>query len=797
MKKKLLLTTAVILSIKILAQIPTNGLVAYYQFNGNANDLSGNNNNGTVNGATLVTDRNGNANSAYSFDGTTSYIDVLNSPSLNSFSSNAMTIAFWGKVLSVPPSGYNGIILSKQSGSGTTQQGFNVAINTSNNTYLRAGSSGGAYAGGGTGTATINVYHHYVLIYDNGTSICYLDGVLINSTPGSTAVIGSNTMNLLIGKANWSNINSPNFNGVIDEMQIYDRGLTSTEITQIYSGTCQADLTTGLVAKYDFSGNANDLSGNSLNGTVTGATLTTDRFGNANSAYLFNGTTDNISVSDNSLLNFQSTNKFSISYWINPTTLSNSQLSVIINKQTGSGTNQDGWNSNIESNFSSTYRIQNGTSTSNCTMGSSASSISTGQTYHITQVYDNGTSYIYINGVLADQTACTALIGDNTSNMLIGKATWTFSNTKGFHGIIDDVRIYNRALTVCDVDSLYNEPNPCTGITANITAGGPVAFCQGGNVVLTASSANSYLWSNSATTQSITVNTAGNYSVTCTNSGGCSGTSAATTVTVNALPVVTANATANSICTGGSVTLTGGGASTYTWTSGITNGTPFSPTSTATYTVTGTDGNGCTNTATKTITVNPLPVVSINTVPNFININASAIALTGSPAGGTFTGNGVNSNNFTPLTAGLGTSQITYNYTNSNNCSNSFVTSTIVYDTTGVLCTSFDTTYISVTDTLVINATLTGINPPNNMNTLRIYPNPATTHIYIDNGNYTSMAGYTIMIKNNLGQTVFTSLINQQQFYIDLLTWSGNGIYFVHIIDAVNNTIEVKKIVLQ
>jgi hypothetical protein len=86
---------------------------------------------------------------------------------------------------------------------------------------------------------------------------------------------------------------------------------------------------------------------------------------------------------------------------------------------------------------------------------------------------------------------------------------------------------------------------------------------------------------------------------------------------------------------------------------------------------------------------------------------------------------------------------------------------------------------------------------PNNQNTILIYPNPASDHITIDNGNYTAMAGYTIKIENNAGQQVFQSVVNQPQFYIDLSTWSGNGLYFVHLIDPQNNTVTVRKIVLQ
>jgi len=77
---------------QVPSYVPTNGLVGYWPFNGNANDESGNLNHGTVNGATLTTDRNGVANKAYSFDGINDNILVNNSVSLNMPS---ITIAGW------------------------------------------------------------------------------------------------------------------------------------------------------------------------------------------------------------------------------------------------------------------------------------------------------------------------------------------------------------------------------------------------------------------------------------------------------------------------------------------------------------------------------------------------------------------------------------------------------------------------------------------------------------------------------------------------------------------------------
>lgn len=104
---------------------------------------------------------------------------------------------------------------------------------------------------------------------------------------------------------------------------------------------------------------------------------------------------------------------------------------------------------------------------------------------------------------------------------------------------------------------------------------------------------------------------------------------------------------------------------------------------------------------------------------------------------------------------------------------------------------------ITVTDTLLINMGLTNTNPLTYNNTIRIYPNPSNDHITIDNGNFASLSGHVIKITNSTGQQVFQSAITQQQFYIDLTTWGGAGLYFVNIINPYGVIIDTKKIVIQ
>ncbi|MFN6039739.1 MAG: LamG-like jellyroll fold domain-containing protein [Bacteroidota bacterium] len=105
--------------------------------------------------------------------------------------------------------------------------------------------------------------------------------------------------------------------------------------------------------------------------------------------------------------------------------------------------------------------------------------------------------------------------------------------------------------------------------------------------------------------------------------------------------------------------------------------------------------------------------------------------------------------------------------------------------------------YVTVTDTLVINTTITNFNPITYQNSIKIFPNPSNDHITIDYGNFATLNGYQLKITNSLGQQMFQTNINQQSSYISLASWSGNGIYFVHLIDAQGNTVDIRKIVLQ
>ncbi len=172
-------------------------------------------------------------------------------------------------------------------------------------------------------------------------------------------------------------------------------------------------------------------------------------------------------------------------------------------------------------------------------------------------------------------------------------------------------------VTISNVNGCTASSTP-TSVTVNplpaapsISANGPTTFCQGSSVMLNASTANTYSWSNGATTQAINVSTTGSYTVTISNANGCTAASAPTAVTVNPLPTaptISANGP-TTFCQGNSVMLNTSAASTYSWSNGATT-QAINVSTTGSYTVTISNANGCTASSTPTsVTVNPLPAV--------------------------------------------------------------------------------------------------------------------------------------------------------------------------------------------
>lgn len=237
MKNKILILF-ILITIKASAQIPsyvpTNSLVGYWPFEGNANDASIHSNNGIVTGATLTQDRFGKPNFAYSFNGGANYIQVANDSSFN-FTKNRMTVSLWMLTAVITPVNNVHTLISKQSSSGANQSGFNIAKENSL-TYLLIKNGANSTQGYSRvpSASLLNSWHHIVFVSDSGILKSYLDGQLIK-TDTTNAAIGLSTQALRFGKPIYSTVNSE-FNGSLDDIGIWNRALTQQEITGLYNG---------------------------------------------------------------------------------------------------------------------------------------------------------------------------------------------------------------------------------------------------------------------------------------------------------------------------------------------------------------------------------------------------------------------------------------------------------------------------------------------------------------------------------------------------------------------------------
>ncbi|MFN8288226.1 MAG: PKD domain-containing protein [Chitinophagales bacterium] len=218
--------------------------------------------------------------------------------------------------------------------------------------------------------------------------------------------------------------------------------------------------------------------------------------------------------------------------------------------------------------------------------------------------------------------------------------------------------------------------------TASITPTGPTTFCSGGSVTLNAAPTGlTYLWSNAATANNISVNASGTYAVSITDGVGCK-SSASQAVTVNALPTLSPTASPATICNGESSTLAAnatagsGTITTYAWSTGLAgnvSGGSVSPSTGTTYVVTVTNSNNCSASGNTSVAVNAIPTLSPSASPATIcDGGSSTLAANATAGSGTIssytwsTGLGnVSGGSVSP------SSTTTYNVTvtNSNNCS--------------------------------------------------------------------------------------------------------------------------------
>ena len=318
-------------------------------------------------------------------------------------------------------------------------------------------------------------------------------------------------------------------------------------------------------------------------------------------------------------------------------------------------------------------------------------------------------------------------------------------------------------------------------ITATATPG---TICPGGSSTLLASGANTYTWmpgNLNGTSVNVSPASTTAYTVTGTSAAGCTGTTIVTVV-ASPNPTVTANASpSNAICQGDQVMLTGGGASTYTWTGGVVNGVLFSPAATATYTVTGTNAAGCTNNASITVTVSPSTAPGVATLtsnPSIVYTGQSTVFTVNIPAG------------ITAYTIHWYRNNVLTNTTNNPINTYTYTPNSLADSVYAWLIPSGCFNPDSVKTNTIKPRTPIGINDITVPAGFELYPNPSSNMIYVTG----TKAGDEMILTDVVGKTILRKSIANSDKLSFSMEALADGVYYAKFTrDGKNWVIKVIK----
>ncbi len=471
-----------------LGKPPNNlGLIGYWPMNEatstTAGDFSGNLQTGTLQGNSTWT--NGKRGNAVSFDGSDDYISISDTTTLRP---SSITISAWFKP-STTLSARTAVVEKWFSGGvwgyGLEAHGGDCGGNNFPYiifVYRNASSAGDECLSSGV-PVVAGTWYHVTVTYDssNGDAVMYINGVQVATQTPGTGSLHQPTSPLGIGGANDNGTWTHFFPGVIDDVRIYNRALTAPQAAALYAnGTAGAvrgnasskTLTNGttlqnnLVGHWTFdggdirwtgetTGTVNDSSGSGSSGTLTNFTRAVGvGIGKLGQALNFDGINDQVITTDIDATDNAS--QLTIAAWVRPDTLAVNMQ--IVGKYNGNNwyfgaSNACGGSNDVE------FAPEGSVSRGRC---SAADILTAGTWTHIVMVYDGtqatdaGKVTFYANGIQVSAatfgSGISATTGSNAASVSIGN---TPSPDVFWDGLLDDVRIYNRALTPAEAKQLY------------------------------------------------------------------------------------------------------------------------------------------------------------------------------------------------------------------------------------------------------------------------------------------------------------------------------------------------------
>lgn len=399
--------------------------VAYYNCDDDGNtlltDLSGNFLNGTING-TVHQAGSHNGSDSLHFDGSNDEVVIGDQPILDF--DTELTIAAWVKTNDTSS---NQCIVSKNNAYYAYLTGGRVRVG------LSIGGSWATYTGPSSNKVSANTWTHVAVSYDGAEIKLYLDGVLINSH-AQTGSISKSSKDLKLGTL-WG---GTRWNGELDDITLFDTALDASEINLLYTGEWLSPILPASVATYDFEAGSGsvaiDRSGNNLDGSITGATYSTDA-STASYALSFDGSSDWVTIDDTALLDIS--DAITLAAWVKTSDTSRNQCIIGKNTSYYMYLYAGSYGSRVRTGF----RI-NGSWDTLTSSNSASAAIPPNTWTHVATTYDGQNIRIFIDGVEISQKTTTGSIGTSNKDVELGTLWGGFR----FEGLMDQVEIYDLAL---------------------------------------------------------------------------------------------------------------------------------------------------------------------------------------------------------------------------------------------------------------------------------------------------------------------------------------------------------------
>lgn len=447
------------------------GLVGYWSFNEGtstqATDFSGRGNTGTLTNMSAPASAtsgwgSGKLGTGLNFDGTDDYVSTTDID----FTTGGWTLSAWIKTTNT-----NG------------QRIFSKGINDGSAQLWFLTFSGGIEMGwfvnspfeDVTASASVNVadgnWHHMVAVVGASTIQLYVDGVAVGTPVAHDGTPVTNDSNWLIGSLGGT---AEFFNGKIDEVRMYNRALTATEVLRQYNtGVIKFNSSKNEVVKnglvghwtfdsYNLSDKVYDVSGNSNNGYFQGgSTSTAKTLGKIGQAMNFDGVNDMVNAGSGSTLD----DLPGLTYmgWIKPRSAGGGRGTLFAKVNSS---NVQGLTYVFFDNVTATNGISflRDTLTTDISYTTTNNAVSLNEWAHVAVTWDGtvntvGNVKIYINGVQSSyqisENGIGSLESDAGNDFTIGGRVLVGSE-RYFDGLIDDVRVYNRAVSATEVKQIYN-----------------------------------------------------------------------------------------------------------------------------------------------------------------------------------------------------------------------------------------------------------------------------------------------------------------------------------------------------